>query len=52
MSFEHPSGTGAPMAATKAAHPGLAKHSQPAMKAACPGLAKHSKTTRLTSSSR
>ena len=52
MNFEHPSGTGAPMAAMKAARPGLAKHSQPAMKAACPGLVKHSNTTRSTSSSR
>ena len=45
MCFELPSGRGAPKAATKAGHSGLAKQSQAAMKAARSGLAKDTSTS-------
>ena len=44
-SFELPSGRGAPMAAMKAGHCGLAKQSQPPTKAEGSGLVKHMSST-------
>ena len=45
MSFELPFGRGAPKAATKTGHSGLAKQSQAATKAAHSGLVKDTSTS-------
>ena len=45
MSFELPSGRGAPMAAMKTARCGLVKQSQPPTKAEHSGLVKHISST-------